>query len=251
MKQSLTLLLGLTIAFNTCLAVQAAPVGLPADLPAAGKYIFGIEANSLQERKLFDEKLGTFIVKADSKQFLAKAVYGLSDRMAGFIKLGQADALLEDPNAAANYNHGGEIAWGLGGKMLLYEDIPIDLRLIGEAQYFNFSPGDAETSSGTRTAKWSEFQFGGYALLTKLSESTHPIIEPFTVTATSFYVGAKYSDVSVDWSTRGSSGTLDADTNLGFFAGVDFTFNDKYTLSLEGRFKDEQAMTIGLNFNLY
>ena len=66
------------------------------------------------------------------------------------------------------------------------------------------------------------------------------------------YAGVKYSDLNgrlrLSWTSGNynNPGKIDAADNVGVFAGCDFVGPNSVSLSLEGRFVDETAITAGL-----
>jgi hypothetical protein len=141
------------------------------------------------------------------------------------------------------------MAFGGGLRGTLYEDMAIGLKAGVGAQYFSFNPGRvaAYPRGYTQDATWDELQATAFFSLTQEMYKYARLIEPFALTSASLCAGISYSTVDIDWETDGSSGTLEADDNVGFIAGFDLVFNELYTLSLEARFGAEDAYTLGFS----
>ena len=237
-------IMGILVLVST-VAIECASVGNPGFLPERGRYIIGFELNSVKGRNLSDTTLGSLALDTESKQYLAKIVYGLSDRISLVAKGGQSEANLWDPNASTTYSHSGDLAWGLGLRTLLYEDLKLGLSFGIGAQYFTFEP---KPTSDIRTAEWKEWDGSLYMCIVNVVSEAKSLVEPFVLTASSFHAGMRYSNAEVDWTTSTQSGTLEADDNFGYFVGFDFVFSDNYIMGIEARFKDEKAYSAVLGF---
>ena len=239
------ILILLAVVLGFTLAVECASVGAPGFLPERGRYIVGFEYGSVKGRDLSDSKLGTNALEVESAQYFAKILYGLSDRISLLARIGSSDLKLWNPNTSATYNHSSDLAWGLGLKTIFFEDLGLGLSLGGGAQYFTFEP---KKTSDNRTAEWTEWDASLYMVIVNIVSEATSLVEPFTLTSTSFHAGARYSDASVDWTYGGLKGSLQSDESFGFFTGFDFVFNDNYILGIEARFSDESAYTATLGF---
>ena len=241
----LGLVLSCTLMWETSPDVECASVGVPGFLPERGRYIMAFEYNTVKGRNLSDASFGTQALDTGSKQYVAKIVYGLSDRISLLAKAGSADLKLWNPNASATYIHSSDLAWGLGVRTVFFEDLKLGLSLGAGAQYFTFEPN---VTSDNRTAEWTEWDGSLYMCIVNVVTESKSLVEPFTLTASTFHAGVRYSDAHVDWTYGSTSGTLDADKNFGFFTGFDFVFNDNYILGIEARFSDEKAYSAALGF---
>lgn len=67
------------------------------------------------------------------------------------------------------------------------------------------------------------------------------------------YIGIKYSDsdMKTKYTYGGTAYDIDAgnDNNIGAFAGFNYPVTDNFTVSLEGRFFDEEAVTIAFHWS--
>ena len=224
-------------------AVEAASIGGPGFLPEKGRYVIAVEYDSLKERAFSDSTFSSQSVNAECKQYVAKVVYGLSHRVSVVVKGGSSDLKIWEGTTAKRSQSGG-LAYGLGAKVIFYEDLNLGLNLCGEAQYFSFSPGD----SGSETAKWKEWDGALFVTIVNMITEAESLVEPFSLTSTGFHAGLRYSNANIDWTSGSTSGTLEADDTVGFFGGFDFVFNDNYLLGIEARFSDEKAYTAALGF---
>lgn len=239
------ILVVLGIVFGYTLIVECASVGAPSFLPERGRYIMAVEYNSVNGRDLSDATLGSLLLDTEGKHYVGKVIYGLSDRISIVGKLASSELQLYDQNASSTYNHNSDLGWGLGFRAILYEDLDLGLSLGTGAQYFTFEP---KATSAGRTAEWTEWDASIYMSIVNIVSEAKSLVEPFLLTSTAFHAGFRASDASVDWTSGFSSGTLDSDTNFGYFAGFDFVFSDNYILGFEARFSDETAFTTVLGF---
>jgi len=224
---------------------ECASVGNPGFLPEKGRYIMGFEYNSVKGGDLSDSKFGTRPLEPESKQSLAKIVYGLSDRLSILAKVGSSDLVLWNPNASTSYSHSSALGWGAGFRVIFYEDLGLGLSLGGGAQYFTFEPDKTNDNRTAELVQWDSSLF--MCIMNRIADADS-YVEPFRLTSTSFYTGARYSETQIDWTYGSSSGTLEADDNFGIFAGFDFVFDDNYIMGIEARFSDEKAYSAVLGF---
>ncbi len=244
--KKISICLGAGILILACaMVVECASEGNPGFLPERGRYIMGFEYSSVKGRNLSDSKFGTQALDVESKQSLAKIIYGLSDRISLLAKVGSSDLKLWNPNASTNYSHSGDLAWGGGFRVNFYEDLKLGLSLGGGAQYFTFEPKE---TTGNRTAEWKEWDGSLYMCIENVVSDATSLVEPFKLSSTSFHAGVRYSDVKVDWTYGSQSGQLAADDNFGFFVGFDFVFDENYIMGVEMRFSDEKATSAVLGF---
>ena len=249
MKKLLILIVLATPFLFISQGARALNVGHPGEQPDRGNFFLGAEIISMKDHDLADSRLGASALQPDSARYLANVTYGFTDRITIFAKLGAADCTLWNPNAGTNYEHDNGIAYGLGIRGVLYEDIGIGMRVGIGAQYFAFSPDDYyDAATGIRELEWKEWQGELFMRLGSRMSEGHPLFKPFQLTGTGFYVGVKYSDVQADWKTLAASGTLEAIDNMGMFAGFDLTFNETYMLTVEACLKDETLYAAGLTF---
>ncbi len=241
--KKILVVLGIILSFT--LAAECTSVGAPGFLPERGRYIMGFEYGSVKGRDVSDSKLGAKALDVESGQYLAKILYGLSDRVSLLARIGSSDLKLWNPNTSATYNHSSDLAWGLGVRTIFFEDLELGLSLGGGAQYFTFEP---QKTSDNRTAEWTEWDASLYVVVVNTVDESTSLVEPFTLTSSSFHAGARYSDASIDWTYGGLKGSLESDDSFGFFTGFDFVFNDAYILGIEARFSDERAYTATLGF---
>ncbi len=225
----------------SCLLGEAASVGAPGFGPGRGRYIFGLEYVSVKGRALSDEKFEANPVDAEAKHFISRVNYGLTDRLSLSAGLGSSDLTLYGTQL---YPHSGDLGWGLGFDVVLYEDLKMGISLITGAQYYTYAPAEADG----RTFDWQEWDASMRLLIMNYVADPRELIQPFALTHATFYSGLRYSDVIVDWTRGAESGRLEAEDKFGYFAGIDFVFNDNYIFTVEGRFRDETAYTAGIGF---
>ena len=230
----------LTILLSWAYAAECASVANPGFVPEKGRYIVGFEYNSIKERD-FSNAGG--LVNAKSKQHLAKITYGVLDNLSLLVKTGSSDLNLRNPDASIK-SYSGDFAWGLGLKTILLEDPSHGLNLLGEAQYLTF-----ESEEINNTAQWEELQGSLYVCITNNMDRGGRFLEPFLVlTGMSLNVGARFSDIDVEWMSDSEKGELSADDNFGGFVGLDLEFNNNIIFGIETHFSDEETTSATLGF---
>ncbi len=241
MRKTLFYCLPVFIALVFCSVSEPASVGAPGILPGHGRFIFGLEYASVRGRTLFDADFEPRPVDTEAKHFLGTVKYGLTDRLMLFGRLGSSDLTIYGQTL---YPHASDIGWGGGFNFVMFEDLAMNLSLVAGAQYYTYEPNPTED----RSFKWQEWDASMRVLIVNYVADPRALVEPFALTHATFYSGLRYSDVKVDWTQGPHSGTLDAEDNFGYFAGVDFVFDDNYIITIEGRFRDERAYTAALGF---
>ncbi len=222
-------------------AAGAATIGAPGIPPGQGRFSFGLEYISVRGRNLSDENFEPRAVDTEALHYLGTVKYGLSERLTLFGRAGSSDLTIYGQEL---YPHSSDMGWGGGFNFVLLEDLSMNLKMLGGAQYYTYEPDPAEG----RSFDWQEWDASMAVLIVNRIDARRPLIEPFALTQTSFYAGGRYSDARVDWTRGADSGTLKAEDNLGYFVGIDLVFNDNYAFSLEGRFRDERAYTAAISF---
>ncbi len=234
-------LLSVLFVVLACVAAESASVGAPGIQPGRGRFIFGLEYSSMSSREFFDENFSAGIVDTDAAHFLAKMKYGFSDRITLYAKAGSSDLNIYN---STSYPNSSEIGYGAGVDFILFEDLQTGLSLIAGAQYYTYEPKSLPQNS----FKWEEWDASIKMLIVNYVADPMALIEPFALTHATFYSGVRYSDARINWTRGINSGTLVAEDTFGLFVGVDFVFNDNYIITLEGRFRDEEALTAAMGF---
>jgi hypothetical protein len=241
MKKFICLIAPIFFALSFCAVSESASVGAPGIQPEDGRFIFGLEYVSVRGRELFDEDFEAQPVDTEALHFLGTVKYGLSDRLKLFGKLGSSDLNLY---GSSLYPHSSDMGWGGGFNFIVFEDLATSMQLIAGAQYYTYEPKEAEN----RSFKWQEWDASLRMLFINYVAESEALVEPFALSHATFYAGMRYSDAKVDWTKGSSSGTLSAEETFGYFAGIDFVFNENYIATIEGRFRDESAYTAAIGF---
>lgn len=240
----------------------AAPVGNPAK-PILEQYNetplkIGAEADIVIKRDL---KAPDEDIELNTNWYTAKLSYTFLDKIDLYTLLGTVDGKVKeiDGNNDLEYLPDTGFAWGLGTTVLLYENEK-GLRVGLDTKYRYSSPELQEIilngtnySVSNGKANFKEWQIA-CAVSLDLSKYTSQSESPRCIP----YIGMKYSDVRT--SAKGTiSGTeynterASSKKKIGPFVGADFYLGttetgSEFGINLEGRFIDEQAVTIGLNY---
>lgn len=149
-------------------------------------------------------------------------------------------------------------AWGAGAKLLFFQS-PGGLRILGDTQYIEYEvEGDVKTD-GVDLAR--ALAPATYESKTKIKEWQVALYVNKTIGPFSPYLGIKYSDLrgKNETDVSGYSGGIPysykaerkakADDNVGAFLGTDFSvIANQLSVNIEGRFLDETAGTVGVNW---
>lgn len=242
--------------------VEATGVGL-----APAKEGVGV---SVDYSHIFDQKLenpaDTAGASVDQSQaVLAKIHYAFDQKYSVYAKLGTADlegsltGISGADRATYKLDYDFGFAWGLGGKAI-FELGATDYRAIFDLQYLRWESGFGSlTVNGASPSSLSasDATVDDFSLSTILAREWHlgdAVLTP--------YLGVKFSLVSVDYGTVSHDGVtvggttflgfsqmdLDSEDNVGIIVGTRYDITGDLFLNLEGRFIDETAMTVALEY---
>lgn len=211
-------------------------------------------------------------VKMRSNRVFLKGMAGVHPNLDLYAKLGVSDLTwkqkYESPDFPAErdkFDGDWGFAWGIGAKAKIYETSG-GLRFMADAQYMRYKvDGDyrvnGQSLSDVIMALDPEITGLSYDTKTSLEEWQIAFYVNKTFGQFSPYAGMKYSDATLrnelNVSYTDSNGYLStkyetkyrADKNIGVFAGIDINIiSNKLKLNIEGRFIDETAVTIGMNY---
>lgn len=214
-------------------------------------------------------------MELDSNRIFLKGTLGLHPNVDIFLKLGMAEANWEAkykepgaPDEKFEFEDDWDFAWGIGAKIKIFET-PGGLRFMADGQYLSYKvDGDFKIDGENFDQLMLEELRSLDPSATFSSDSEIEIKEwqiALYVNQTfgnfSPYAGIKYSECDVDFELNGSgqlSGVpyslklewdAEADDNFGIFLGTDiYVIPNQLSINIEGRFLDETAGTIGVNY---
>lgn len=211
-------------------------------------------------------------VKMRSNRFFLKGSAGVHQNLDLYVKLGVSDLTYKQkylspdvPTEREKFDGDYGFAWGIGAKAKIYETSS-GLRFMADTQYMRYKVD-------------GDYRINGIDLKDVIMDLDPSITDPAYNTKTTLqewqialyvnktfgqfspYAGMKYSDVTLknelNINFTDSEGFLSkkfetkyrADKNIGVFAGTDINIiSNKLKLNIEGRFIDETAVTIGMNY---
>lgn len=210
----------------------------------------------------------------DSDRVFLKGTLGLHPNVDIFAKLGMAGANWEwkykEPGEQYKdeFEGDGDFAWGVGAKVKIFET-PGGLRFLGDAQYLSYKVDGDIKSAGKDVEQDTLEDLQSKDPNATFSADSETEIKEWQValyvnqTFGNFspYAGVKYSECDVDFEFKGSGqvegtpysleieGDAEADDNIGIFLGTDiYVIPNQLSINIEGRFLDETAGTIGVNY---
>jgi len=232
---------------------SAAPVGNPAK-PILEKgdtpFKVGAELDFVTERELDYSDEDIAIENLNS--YMGKISYAMADKVEVFCLLGAAEGEFSEKYTGVDLKYDTETAfsWGLGATAFLYEfDNGIRVGLDGRYRQaepdidkvtlngVSYSPGEAGISDFS--AEYREWQ-----VALGLSKEIGQFVP---------YGGIKYSDVETSMQATISGTTyktddINSDDVVGIFVGCDFLPTKNLSIGVEGRFIDETAFTVSMNY---
>lgn len=233
----------LTIIASAVLALQAAsatPIG-PVD-PAMGRFSLELET-AYDKRDMEVSNSSTNKRRAEASYFLGRAAYGLSRNVEVSLRIGTGDLEyvdLPDVNGSqTKFSGTTEQTFGFGLGAILYE--AGTWNLAGIANYLwhdnHSGPWSGVASSGN-DINYREWSFGVQA------QGKFDRFMP--------YLGVKYSDVHVDFTSISNNGGTPgdgADKNAGVYLGWGFDMTPQWSGYVEGRFLDENSFGGGVRYS--
>lgn len=215
-------------------------------------------------------------MKLESNRIFIKGTLGLHPNIDIFLKLGMADAKSKykyvspgEPDAKIEFDGDYDFVYGGGIKAKIFESSG-GLRVMADGQYLHYEVDGDYKVDGKDLAQYLRQSFidagattvtASYDSKTKIQEWQVALYVNQTFGQFSPYAGVKYSDVTVKNETNFSgladgvtySGKIDgkakADKNFGVVVGTDiYLIPNRLSVNIEGRFIDETAGTIGVNY---
>ncbi len=238
----------------------ATPEGGLLEIPKIGKS--PLKASFVYDYENRDLRPKTGDPKAHVHWFLAKISCDIMDRVEPYIELGSAKMAARAPVGATrdSFEYGASFAWGLGAKVILFKQKVFssqakDLQIFSDSKFRRTRTQldkfiGQDITDGVVNATWLEWQTAlGVSQEFKLSKD-------FTVTP---YFGGKYSDM--DAISKGAAFTASgsgingksrdqSQYKFGPFVGMDIGIGKFVSLSVEGRFVDENSVSAGITLRI-
>lgn len=229
------------------------------NMEAAGMGYAKIGADVEFFEKDIDGVSGTSSGEMEGNWYLGKISYNIANRLDVFAVLGTSDLELKWSQGGTEAKIEGDsaFAWGVGGKLFIYEFPDWGIRLSANGLFRSTEPDvDKAKVAGadvTSTATAKEFDVREWHLGLnvskefKLSEAPEVFLVP--------YFGVRYADSDVDAKFTDSGtvynlGGAENDDVFGIVVGGDLLVGNNLSLNLEGRFIDETALSLGLTIRL-
>ena len=209
-------ILALIVMFASVSPVAiAGTVGNPTATVAKGSFLVGAEID-LWDRDM--ENGGTFDV--EGTKILVKGTGGISDNIDVFGKIGLAEAEIDD----AGWDSGFELAFGIGGKVNVYERGKVKAGVVAQILYWS-----GEDSGVDVDITEFDLAFGGSYDVTKEFDC---------------YGGLMLAIVDGD----ADGNDFDADDPIGIFLGGEFDITPEAKAGVELRLISETSFTLMASF---
>lgn len=181
-----------------------------------------LTANAGIEYSTRDVEYNSTKEEVNSRRFVIKSTYGLSDKINVFATLGFADS--QDIN---NYTGALGTLFGGGIKYLLFDHAESANKVLINANIETFKSRDSGNTATT-------LEYDIAIIVSRNAGNFTP------------YGGFRYSDVDIDF---GNSVKYEADDNLGLFGGVDYFVNPNVYFTGEVHTFDENSIFLGVGYN--
>lgn len=193
------------------------------------------------------------------KWYMAKASYRATERIEPYVLLGIANlrAQWEQSSQVIYLESSTGFGWGAGTKVFIHEFPKSGVKLLGDASFkmadLGVHVGKVSDAAIALDATSSDFLIREWQVAFIVAHEMEVASgEVWGVYGMVPYVGLKYSDVSGRLKQTNSAGVtrnlgnLSSSRKVGVFAGCDFLGAENVLLNIEGRFMDEEAMTLGM-----
>ena len=198
----------------------------------------------------------------EGQTYLIKIGYNFADRFEPYVKLGFSHYKTDwslGSTATDNYKVRGEnaLAYGIGGKVLVFDSQDKGIRVTLDGQLFYTNPDIEEADVGplpNRSVTSTEYEISQWQIVGIISkefllnpDGSNPAA-PYSIIP---YVGGGYSDskTNVQFTYAGTDYALDDAENDNKFiliTGCDITSPEDMALNIEGRWVGETAASGGL-----
>ncbi|MFH1848029.1 MAG: hypothetical protein ABH825_02280 [Candidatus Omnitrophota bacterium] len=221
----------------------------------------GLDFEFLLNRNLA-ANASTNLELTSGRSYMARISYSLFDRIEPYFKLGiaQYDVKWTESGRDIEIESDEQYAWALGLKTLILNLESPKMKLIADGFYrmaaLEPSEGRVDGSLVSVDSAKSVFTITEWqialALATEIDIGGGPRGEFLGVSKMMPYIGAKYSDIggriraTISDAVYYNPGIIESDNNYGCFVGCDFIGPNSVVLNVEGRFVDENAITVGL-----
>jgi opacity protein-like surface antigen len=232
------------------------------DTQGKGNLAISLDSSYIYDRELnFQKATGLSATMRDIKissghQIVVKPSYGIHKNIDAYLKLGIADYKIN-----ADGWSGSSVL--VEDKILSSTDFIYGLGLKGKYEFTSnwFIGGDLQYTRSKHRAKIKEIAYStGKTTPGKFKDATlenwhiagfiAKKINKFTP-----YLGIRHSDLIVKLRNPSTSGwsdnhKYDAETNWGFFYGIDYTINKSLSINVENRFQDENAVSFACTYKI-
>lgn len=180
---------------------------------------------------------------------MVKGSYGLSDGLDIYALLGTSDfkstqdwTLSGGTNIAGKIKLEGDSGFAYGGGVKAKKELENDWIIGCDVQYLehrNDFSGTSENNSPSTKSASGDVTFREWHSAPYVAKKIGDFVP---------YLGVKYSSVKtkykIDWEDGSTNKyKYDSKNNVGVFLGTDWKLNDTWSLNLEGRFIDEEAVS--------
>ena len=223
----------------------AGMAGNIANFPEKGKLAVGYEYTKVDNRRIteYDAESGGFAIIDSSERSLGRISYGAWENIALDFLLGRATLNIEDAihsgDPGLKFDSGN--TWGLGIRVKLFENLEKNLVTGAGFQYQHFSNDNAiryypDDPFSCKSEEWHVSVDAGRRLNKYIL----------------LYASMRYSEITLPYTHADPQipriGGFKERDNMGIAVGAEIKLAKKISLSLEKRFADEDAYTVGLHY---
>lgn len=222
----------------------------------------GLEVEILFDRDISADASSNMVITS-AEWYMSKVSWSFRNRVEPYIKFGLAHFKTEWTEAGqkAKLESDTKFAWGVGLKALVLNLEAPHIKLIADG-FYRMADVDAESgsyggSTVTLDSNKSRFLIRDWHIAlagaTEIDISGSARGEFLGISSLVPYIGIKYSDLNgrirqtISDALYHNPGKIEAADNIGFFVGCDFVGPNSVVLNIEGRFLDEEAVTVGLS----
>ncbi len=237
-RKQTTILIAVSILFSSSVIWAAGPLGAPKSDLEQNNWSIAYDVTYSKQEVEAEATVGgvTITDSIDDFQidsYLGTFSYGLFENTDIFVRVGLADAELED-DAGVEFTDDGQLLWGIGAKVTFVEEDPVTWG--GIIQYFQgeFEDSQMGSTSVKGGVEWESLQV-----------AVGPTYDANEVT---FFGGGFFHFIGGDLKLSGGGTTATADLEeesyfLGGYVGAQFNLTQQAAVSVEFQYSGDVTAT--------
>ena len=200
-------------------------------MPEERHFSCGLEGNFLIDRDLDNGEGGT-----EGKRYFFTLSYGIFEWLCFDGKAGIGDVRWDRTHGNSNLDYASNFAGAYGFRIKAYENEDLGIKSVFGFQHISVHPGAKNEGNTKHEVIIDEWQAS--ALASKRMGKFVP------------YCGGRYGTVDfIKWVNEHDRKRIQSEKYYGLIIGLDYHFNERLKLNLEGTFLDGEEITGGISYD--